>query len=339
MAHVSASGPCNLSHRLNFALLWTDPIPFEIDQAKKLHFVTFRLPSSFLNLLNTKLSFQTTEWHQESAAAPHISVWSINSKTKRKAKPKLIIRTDTDQHHATGHSEVLHLPVTEKETKPRRYPLMMFDLFPSSDESNQKGIRKWNKSDDKSQLQKKKKKRTAKKLSHLPPTRSFLSVRRRKKRNRWNKREKICFVFSSLTKVKQSQNLFWKKEQKKSSLKTIKKQKRSNVFFASSCQLSKRQNPRKWYQKSTQHLCSTGKTKRNFERSRKQMQKKGTFKSKAKQHSLLGQTQTNMIIRPLRGFASSCHWERDETLERPRNDVWFVSIIKRIKAKRNQQMN
>ncbi len=57
---------------------------------------------------------------------------------------KLISRTDTNQHHSSDHSEVLHLPVIEKETKPQEPSGMMFELFPSSNESKQKRVSKTN---------------------------------------------------------------------------------------------------------------------------------------------------------------------------------------------------
>ena len=47
-----------------------------------------------------------------------------NTFKSHRAKQKLIIRTDTNQHHSSARSEVLHLPVTEKETKPQ---ILLYD--------------------------------------------------------------------------------------------------------------------------------------------------------------------------------------------------------------------
>ena len=43
----------------------------------------------------------------------------MNQQSNRK-QTSLITRIDTDQNHASDHSEGLHLPVSEKEAKPRQ---------------------------------------------------------------------------------------------------------------------------------------------------------------------------------------------------------------------------
>ncbi len=78
---------------------------------------------------------------------------TLNVQENKCKKKEHSNRKQNNTHYSDKHkptwlsdlSEVLHLPVIEKETKPWKGRVMMFDLFQSSNESKQKGISKWTK--------------------------------------------------------------------------------------------------------------------------------------------------------------------------------------------------
>ncbi len=96
---------CNLSPRLLVVLFWTHPIHF--DKLRPINCFDSVLLFSFLNLLNTKLHFQTRAWQQILAATLHISVWSMNRKRnfvpkKGHSNRKQTTTTLNDRHRPTS---------------------------------------------------------------------------------------------------------------------------------------------------------------------------------------------------------------------------------------------